>query len=111
MNNKLTRRSLILRGAQISLGGALASCLSACGGESEQAADSAAACADPETMSASEASMRSSLGYTPSSPDPAENCAACAYFKGGASPCGGCDLLGGAQVDAGGRCNSWSARG
>ncbi len=109
MNTKLTRRSVIKRGIQVSLGGALTFGLSSCGSEGEKAAQTV--CSDPETMSASEASMRSSLGYTPTSSDPAQNCAGCAYFKGGAGDCGTCDLLGGAQVNAMGRCNSWGASG
>lgn len=109
MNNKLTRRSLILRSVQIALGGALAHGLSSCGGESETATQTV--CADPETMSASEASMRASLGYTPNSSDPAQNCAGCAYFTADTGACGACDLLGGAQVSGTGRCNSWSSGG
>ena len=109
MNRKMTRRTLIQRGIQIPLGGAMALWLSGCGEGSEETAQSA--CADPESMSSSEASMRSSLGYTSSSSDPSQTCAACAYFKAGSGGCGGCDLLGGSQVDAGGRCNSWSAAG
>jgi len=107
--NKLTRRSLLKRGVQISLGGALTFGLSSCGSDEEKAAQTV--CSDPDTMSASEASMRSSLGYTSTSTDPAQNCAGCAYFQGGAGDCGTCDLLGGGQVSAMGRCNSWGASG
>lgn len=109
MSNKLTRRSLLKRGVQVSVGGALTLGLSACGSDGEKAAQTV--CSDPETMSASEASMRSSLGYTSTSSDPAQNCAGCAYFQEGAGDCGACDLLGGAQVNAMGRCNSWGASG
>lgn len=110
MNNKLTRRKFVLSSIQIPLGGALTLGLQSCGGGSENATTQTV-CADPEAMSASEASMRSSLGYAPNSPDPAQNCAGCAYFKGGTAECGTCDLLGGAQVNASGRCDSWSASG
>lgn len=109
MKRKLTRRSILLRSVQIPLGGAIALGLSSCGNESGEPAKTA--CADPETMSAAEASMRASLGYLAVSPDPAEVCADCAYFKAGAGDCGSCDLLGGAQVNGGGRCDSWSSSG
>ena len=110
MNNKLTRRKFVLGSIQIPLGGALALGLQSCGGGSDNATTQTV-CADPESLSASEASMRSSLGYTPNSPDPAQNCAGCAYFKGGTAECGACDLLGGGQVNASGRCNSWATSG
>lgn len=110
MNNKLTRRKFVLRSMQFPIGGALALGLQSCGGESETAATQTV-CADPEAMSSSEASMRSSLGYSPNSPDPAQSCAGCAYFNGGSPDCGACDLLGGGQVNASGRCNSWAASG
>ena len=112
MNEKLTRRTFVVRSIQVPLGGALAIGLHACGGGSDTGtATTQTVCADPEAMSSSEASMRSSLGYTPSSPDPAQNCAGCAYFKGGSAECGACDLLGGGQVNASGRCDSWATSG
>ena len=113
MNKKLTRRTFVVRSIQVPLGASLALGLQACGGGGggSESAATQTVCADPEAMSASEASMRSSLGYTPSSPDPAQNCAGCAYFKGGASECGACDLLGGSQVNASGRCDSWATSG
>ena len=110
MNNKLTRRSFVLRSVQIPLGSALALGLSSCGDEGGTNTATLTVCADPETMSAADASMRASLGYSPQSPDSTENCAGCSYFKSGGD-CGACDLLGGSQVNAQGRCNSWSASG
>lgn len=113
MNKKMTRRKFVVRSVQIPLGGALAFGLQACGGGggSDGSSTTQTVCADPESMSSSEASMRTSLGYTSSSTDPAQTCAGCAYFKGGTGECGPCDLLGGSQVNASGRCNSWSASG
>ena len=110
MNNKMTRREFVVGSIQIPLGSALVLGLQSCGGGSENAATQTV-CADSETMSSSEARMRSSLGYTPNSPDPSQICAGCAYFKGGTGECGGCDLLGGGQVNASGRCDSWSSSG
>lgn len=112
MNKKLTRRTFVVRSVQIPIGGAIAFGLHACGGGSESgSAATQTVCADPETMSSSEASMRTALGYTSASADPAQTCAGCAYFKGGTGECGPCDLLGGGQVNASGHCNSWSASG
>lgn len=110
MNKQLTRRKFVLGSIQVTLGGALALGLQSCGGESETATTQTV-CANPETMSSSEASLRASLGYSPNSPDPAQNCGACAYFNSGTPGCGACDLLGGGQVNASGRCDSWAASG
>lgn len=109
MNKEVSRRTLIARGVQLSLGGALVPVLASCGQES--GGEKAVVCADPETMSTAEASMRASLGYTSASPDPSESCADCTYFTAGDGGCGACTLLGGAPVNASGRCNSWSVRG
>ena len=111
MNNKLTRRKFVVRSIQVPLGGALALGLQSCGGGGENTTTQQTVCADPETMSSSEASMRTSLSYTPNSPDSAQNCAGCAYFKGGTAECGACDLLAGGQVNASGRCDSWASSG
>ncbi|MEE4277338.1 MAG: high-potential iron-sulfur protein [Halieaceae bacterium] len=109
MNKHITRRTLIARSLQLPLGGAAILALSSCGEEGGSVEQ--VACADPDSMSASEASMRSSLGYTPKSPDPAEQCSRCSYFTADAGGCGACSLLGGASVSEAGRCDSWSARG
>ena len=110
MNDKLTRRKFVVGSIQIPLGSALLLGLQSCGGSSENATTQAA-CANPDDMSSSEASLRSSLAYTPNSPDPAQNCAGCAYFNGGTAECGACNLLGGGQVNASGRCDSWASSG
>jgi hypothetical protein len=109
MEKHISRRTLIARGVNISLGSALVPVLASCGGDG--GGEKAVACADPETMSAAESSMRASLGYTADSPNPSETCADCTYFTAGEGACGACTLLGGAQVNGSGRCNSWSVRG
>jgi len=72
-----------------------------------QTAESAEACVDPASES-----LRSSLNYSNPSAKSGETCSGCAYFSAGAakSACGNCQIMSG-PVDAGGHCDSWSARG
>lgn len=105
MTNKISRRTVIRRGIQISVGGASLLALNACGGSN----DGQFSCVDPEEMSEGEKSMRVSLNYSDTSPNAEESCKGCAFFAAGEASggCGACELLGG-QVSADGRCNSWS---
>lgn len=63
-------------------------------------------CASPD---ASDSSLRASLHYVESSPDPAKKCGACGFFSDPQGSCGKCVIFGGpANVD--GHCDSWAAR-
>jgi hypothetical protein len=66
-------------------------------------------CSDRDKLTDSELSMRTSQQYTENAPDKDRACARCAFFEAGSTPCGTCNLLKG-PVNAGGHCNSWSAR-
>lgn len=67
------------------------------------AADS---CVDPASES-----LRSSLHYASSAPNPKQTCGVCGFFTSDqAKPaCGNCQIMSG-PVDQGGHCDSWSAR-
>lgn len=68
-------------------------------------------CVDPDQLSAGESSLRASVKYTDSAPDPAQACGGCAYFRASAetAQCGECEILNGV-VDVKGHCQSWSAK-
>ena len=105
MVNKLTRRKVLRQGASGYLGAMVTLTLSACeGGDSGRTA-----CADPDSLTRGELSMRASLAYTDASPQPGRTCSGCAYFAAGepAANCGDCEILG-APVSSGGYCESWS---
>lgn len=111
----ITRRALLERGLQFSVG-AFAAGLSACGGSSEDRAASANApggplCADPHALNASEANARTAFGYVEHSADSQKVCASCAFFHAAAESggCGTCDIFNGGPANPGGYCNSWTA--
>lgn len=109
MDKKLSRRSILLRGLQLPIGGSLILGLSACGNEGSS--DSRALlCADPDAMSSAEASLRRTLKYTETSPDASKVCAGCEFFSASTagSGCGNCGMFDGKPVSPGGHCDSWS---
>ena len=116
MTTKISRRTLLLRGIQIPVGGAVLFGLSACGGNSagssgdKQAAH--AACVDPASLSEGDLSLRTSAHYIDSAPNPQQACAGCAFFHGAEAQggCAQCDILHG-PVSEKGHCDSWSAKG
>jgi hypothetical protein len=63
-------------------------------------------CATPDGP---DASLRQSLHYVESGPDAAEQCKACSFFSEPDGSCGKCAIFNGA-ANAGGHCDSWSAR-
>jgi hypothetical protein len=67
----------------------------------------AASCVDPD---GSDSSLRQSLHYTESSPNPSQKCALCGFFSEPQGNCGKCQIFGG-PANANGRCDSWSAKG
>jgi hypothetical protein len=94
MSASIDRRQL-LRGAA-AIVGALAPASSAI----------AAPCAAPD---ASDASLRSSLHYTESSPNAAQTCSGCSFFSDPQGACGKCMIFSG-PASMSGHCDSWSAR-
>lgn len=115
MDDSISRRAVLLRGLQLlPAGGVLASALAGCSARNEQRGSAArgASCADLSSMSDTELNTRRSLGYTETSPNPQQTCAACAFFHPGSdgSECGTCDILSGSVVNGRGYCNSWSPK-
>jgi len=114
MSDKISRRTVLMRGLQLPVGGVFLLGLGACGAGKEGggAAANAKACADPGTLSDAEMSTRNSLNYTEKSPNPQQVCAGCSFFHAGASSsdCGSCDMFSGGPVNPQGHCNSWNAK-
>ena len=69
-----------------------------------RAAAAANSCVDPQSES-----LRSSLHYASTSPDPKQTCGACGFFTAAQGGCGNCVIMSG-PVDAPGHCDSWSAK-
>ena len=77
-------------------------------GTAAHAAD--AVCFNPDTLPASQKSMRKALGFMTVSTDPAKSCSRCAFFTAAAAGCGKCQLLTGGPVTATGACRSWAKK-
>ena len=73
-------------------------------------AQDAAACVNLDTLSASQKSMRRSLGFKPLSTDPKKRCQTCAFFTAAAAGCGKCQLLGGGAVAQASVCDNWAGK-
>lgn len=108
MKKMTSRRDFLKKCVQVPLGGAAVLALSACGKEEK----AAMVCANENAMTASEKSLRQTLKYTETSPDPAKTCKDCAFFKPTTGPagCGACDMFSGKQANADGWCVSWSIK-
>lgn len=106
MEKNISRRTLLLRSLQFPIGGGVLLGLSACGSDS----GNSKVCANESAMTAAEKSLRRTLQYTETSPDPAKTCAECEFFKAAADAggCGACEMFGGKQANSGGYCVSWS---
>lgn len=106
MEKNLSRRTVLLRSLQLPIGGSALLGLAACGSDS----GSSVACADESGMTAAEKSLRRTLNYTETSPDPSKTCSDCEFFNAaaGAGGCGACEMFGGKQANSGGYCVSWS---
>ena len=105
-DQKLSRRSVLGKGAALPIAGAAVFALSACGEDKPKVQ----ACADPNSLSMAENSLRQSGHYTEKSPDAAKTCSVCSFFKAGDSgPCGKCEIFQG-PVNSAGHCDSWAKK-
>jgi hypothetical protein len=100
--NSISRRKLLERGVQMSVGGAL---IATAG--NAVAADKV--CADPNAMDSGQKSIRMSLNYVEMSPDPTKGCAACGFFTADNTGCGQCMIFTG-PANPKGHCDSWAAK-
>ncbi len=115
MNKRLSRRDLLVRGLQVSAGGAALAALTACGrgaGSGTATSTSAKVCYDPSKVDPSQESMREALHYTEMSPNPATVCPGCTYstFSSPQAMCGTCNIFSGGPINAHGHCDSWTKR-
>ena len=102
MSRESVTRRLLLK--ELATVGSLAVVAAACGKRHQ------IVCADPAQLTAGAASLRASLHYAESSPDPPKTCSACGFFSAPTAPgCGRCQMLNG-PVNANGYCDSWSAK-
>lgn len=102
MTNSISRRNLLARVVQISIGGALVSAA-----VEASAADSA--CIDPSTLSSDELNTRNSLHWTAKSTQANKACDGCAFFMATSGGCGTCMIFMGPTYAAG-YCDSWTAK-
>lgn len=106
MEKTTSRRAFLLKCLQLPIGGSILLGLAAC----DSGSDSTMVCADESKMTAAEKSLRRTLQYTETSPDPAKTCSDCEFFKPAtdAPGCGSCEMFSGKQANSGGYCVSWS---
>ncbi len=105
MNDKLSRRDLIQRGA--ALGAMAAFGAAACGKEKA----TVLSCNDTTGLSTQDVGIRTMLKYVDVSTDPAKTCLKCQQFLAPPSPgtCGTCKVLKG-NVNPSGSCASFAAK-
>lgn len=106
MKKTISRREVLLRGLQLPIAGGALLAVAAC----EDGAKSSLVCADPDSMTSAEESVRRTLNYTESSSDPSKTCSGCEFFYAAkeGEACGTCEIFGGKSVNPGGHCDSWS---
>ncbi len=105
-NQKLTRRSVLEKSAALPVAGVALFALTACGEEKPKGL----VCADPNSLSMAENSLRTSAHYVEKSADAAKTCSVCSFFAAGEPPpCGKCEIFQG-PVNAGGHCDSWAKK-
>ncbi|MEM1191022.1 MAG: high-potential iron-sulfur protein [Pseudomonadota bacterium] len=107
MDTRCTRRAALRRGLKLTVSGGMLLGLVACGDDD----GALLVCADPESLTSAQASVRRSLNYTERSPDASQVCTGCDFFKlgAGSGDCGSCEIFSGGAVNPAGRCDSWSA--
>lgn len=108
MDKTISRRTLLKRGLQIPLGGSVLFGLVACGSDGDSS--NALVCADPNTMTSAEESVRRTLRYMEISTDPSQVCSGCDFFLAptAGSGCGSCEMFDRKSVNPSGHCDSWS---
>lgn len=74
------------------------------------AAAGAAEAAPCTSLGDADASLRESLHYAETGPNPAQTCSGCAFFSNAVESCGQCQIFNG-PANVKGHCDSWSARG
>lgn len=104
MTISISRRKLLTRVVQISIGGAIASAAAV---EAAGAADSA--CVDLTTLDPDQQNTRNSLHWTAMSTQPTKSCSGCAFFSATSGGCGTCMIFTGPTY-ATGYCDSWTMK-
>jgi hypothetical protein len=102
----ISRRKLLERGVQISVGGAiLATAGTAMAAEQK-------VCADPKNMDGGQKSIRMSLNYVEVHTDQNQACGKCGFYTADAANagCGQCMIFTG-PANAKGHCDSWAPKG
>jgi hypothetical protein len=105
-----SRRSFLKFGLKVTVVGAAAATLNACGQKSASGGAAAGGCVDLDALTASEQSLRKSFNYVDKSQTPGETCSVCSFFTPGEGECGTCEIFTGGPASAGGRCDSWAAK-
>jgi hypothetical protein len=102
MDSKLSRRDLLQQSAALGL---FVVAGTACGKEQK-----ALNCTDTMSLSASDAQVRSSLGYVDSSVEPGKSCTKCLQFVPAApDACGTCKVVKG-PINPNGYCKSFAPK-
>ncbi len=107
-DQKFSRRSVLNQSVRLPIAGAAVFALSACGEGGDK--PKALVCADPNSLSMAENSLRQSGHYVEKAPEADKNCSVCSFFTMGEKPpCGKCEIFQG-PVNAGGHCDSWAKK-
>lgn len=111
-NRVISRRTIVKLGVQVPLAATAMSMLTACG----EGGEDIALCADPNSLSFGENSIRQANNYTEVSPIPDNTCLNCAFFTpeaagpdGEVPNCGDCSIFEG-LAGKNGYCDSWSTK-
>jgi len=109
---QFTRRAAVSSTLSLTASGAVLLALNGCG----EVEDEIALCANPNSLSFSENSIRQANNYTEVTPHADKNCLNCAFFmpeqagtSGAISDCGHCSIFEG-LADKDGYCDSWSTK-
>jgi hypothetical protein len=106
MPDILSRRSLLRQTLKLPLALFVANV----GAGNLLAAEAGNLCVDSSKMDADQKSIRDSLHYAETSPDPAKTCSGCGFFQPTANGCGTCMIFNG-FANGKGHCDSWSPKG
>lgn len=68
-------------------------------------------CVNLNDMPPAESALRKELGFKLVAPDPAKQCAGCAFFAATTSDCGTCQILNNGATTPHSVCDSWAAKG